>query len=387
MTTTFASIPTPVSAPASAEQLLRNPAALSLPRTAVPTRVQASYTTRFVEAAVDANRDDYHLRTGLGVQPQPGDVVVARVAEIGNHKRVETAESRKAILFEGSLIMLAYGNRYAADQFLAHVPDTLQQCHLVAAGGIAGMVTEAHENMDEPTLIEPLGLLADDHGVVNISGFAPLHFDDDAALVRLRTGRPEVFAVLGTSMNSGKSTAMACLINGLTASGRTVAAGKITGTGAGNDPMLYQDAGATEVLDFTDFGYPTTFKATLAELRSLTVNLVDTLSATGAEVAVVEIADGVYQEETAALLNDPIFHEVIDQVVFTASDALGAKAGVEVLRAAGLQVAAATGVMTSSPLATVEAYTVLKSAEVPVIGTIDLTCPHSSAELLMRDRS
>ena len=142
-------------------------------RLELPVRIQASYTTRFVACAVEADRAGFHLAAGPTVTPRAGDVVVARVTEILNHKRVETPESRKAILFPGALIMLAYGHRYAADQFLAHVPDSLEPCHLVAAGGVAGTVTEQHVSVDDPTRIEPLGLLADGLGIVNLTRFAP----------------------------------------------------------------------------------------------------------------------------------------------------------------------------------------------------------------------
>lgn len=366
------------------------PAALPLPlpeltadghlRAELPPRIQTSYTTRHVGRALAAAPQRFHLATGPTVTPRAGDVVVARVVEINNHKRVETAESRKAILFEGSLILLAYGNRYAADQFLAHVPDSLQTCHLVAAGGVAGLVTEQHEQVDDPTVIQPLGLLEDEHGVVTLERFAAHRLrtvtDLDSAQL---PGRPRVIGVLGTSMNSGKSTAMACLINGLAASGLTVSAGKSTGTGAGNDPMLYHDGGAAKVLDFTDFGFPTTFQLDYEQVLALSVNLVDALSAADTDVVVLEIADGVYQGETARLLRDPIFHSVVDTVVFAATDALGAVAGVRELQDAGLQVAAVSGVLTSSPLATAEARTVL---DVPVVETHGLTDGAVAAELL-----
>ncbi|MGD6980630.1 MULTISPECIES: hypothetical protein [Citricoccus] len=357
-------------------------------RLELPARVQASYTTRFVAHAVEADRAGFHLAAGPTVTPKAGDVVVARVTEILNHKRVETPESRKAILFPGALIMLAYGHRYAADQFLAHVPDSLEPCHLVAAGGVAGMVTEQHVSVDDPTRIEPLGLLADDLGVVNLTRFAPYALNPVPPLGAAATelagtlpGRPTVIGVLGTSMNSGKSTAMATLVNGLTNAGLTVSAGKSTGTGAGNDPMIYRDGGAARVLDFTDFGYPTTFRLDFEQVRALTVNVIDALSGTDTDVVVVEIADGVYQGETARLLRDPLFHAVVDRIVFAAGDALGAVGGVRELQAAGLDVAAVSGVLTSSPLATAEARAVLS---VPVIDTYALTGAAVSTALLPR---
>jgi hypothetical protein len=369
----------------SALPLVETPGA-TYQRLGLPARIQASYNTRFVANAVQADRAAFHLATGPTVTPKAGDVVVARVTEILNHKRVETPESRKAILFPGALVMLAYGHRYAADQFLAHVPDSLTPCHLVAAGGVAGMVTEQHVSVDDPTRIEPLGLLADDLGIVNLTRFAPYALNPvpspgaaAAELAGALPGRPTVIGVLGTSMNSGKSTAMSTLVNGLTNAGLKVSAGKSTGTGAGNDPMIYRDGGAAKVLDFTDFGYPTTFKLDFEQVRSLTVNVIDALSETDTDVVVVEIADGVYQGETARLLRDPLFHAVVDRIVFAAGDALGAVGGVRELQAAGLDVAAVSGVLTSSPLATAEARAVLS---VPVIDTYELTEAAVSTALL-----
>lgn len=343
-------------------------------RSSLPARFQASYTTRHVATAMQADPEPFHLVSGMDVRPQAGDVVLARVARIGNHKRIETPESRKAILFPQHLVMLAYGNRYAADQFLAHVPDTLESAHLVAAGGIAGVVTASHDKMGAPTQIEPLGLLADDEGVVNLERFAPFHNDLDVTAGD-STRRPEVIGILGTSMNSGKSTVMACLINGLVSAGLTVGAGKITGTGAGNDPMIYADAGASRVLDFTDFGLPTTFRTSMEEIRALTVNLVEALTEQDTDVVVVEIADGIYQEETARLLRDETFQATVDHVLFSATDALGARAGVKELVEAGVRVSAASGVMTSSPLATEEARSVLAAFDVPVVPTFNLQDP------------
>ncbi|MDN6350293.1 hypothetical protein [Yaniella sp.] len=120
----------------------------------------------------------------------------------------------------------------------------------------------------------------------------------------------------------------------------------------------------------------------MTDLRALTIGLVQQLTQASTDVVVVEIADGIYQEETAQLLRDELFQQTVDQVVFAASDALGARAGVQELQAAGLRVAVASGVMTSSPLATVEARSVLNG--VPVIPTFDLTQPDCAAALLVR---
>ncbi|WP_217996786.1 hypothetical protein [Nocardioides jensenii] len=339
-----------------------------------PTRLQRAkkaYTTRFLAERLEEDSQGYSLRVDPGVAPRPGDVALARVVELGKRKRLETPHSRRASLFVGDEILVAYGHRYAPDQFEAEVPADLGTAHLIAAGGIIGRVTAQHASIDFATVLEPIGLLADGDGVVNLSRVAPLSVVDppSADARRADSAGPTVIAVLGTSMNSGKSTTLANLVHGLTKSGLTVAAGKATGTGAGGDPRLFTDAGASKVLDFTDFGHPSTFRLAHTTVRALLSSMVDELNEAGTDVVVIEIADGVYQSETSRLLRDPLFDGLVDKVVFAAADALGAGAGVRLLQEAGHEVIALSGVVTASPLAAREAAAVV---DVPVVDTFDL---------------
>lgn len=345
-------------------------------------QVKASYTTRYVAAAIEASADGYHLLGGPDVVPSAGDVVVARVVEIGKHTRLESPVSRRQLMFPGDEVLLAYGPRYAPDQFLAEVPGDLRPCDLVAAGGLAGTVTEQHASIDHPTRIEPLGLLADARGVVTLADHAP--YAPEPVVGAARPDGPLVVGVLGTSMNSGKSTVLASLVNGLTRSGLVVSAGKATGTGAGNDANVFRDAGAVRVLDFTDFGHASTYRLDLAGVRATWTALVDQLALDGPDVVVVEVADGLYQGETAELLADPAYAGRVDAVVFAAQDALGAAAGVRRLRELDLPVVAASGVVTASPLAAGEAHAALAGTGVPVVDTFDLCTPGVGLDLLGR---
>ncbi len=339
-------------------------------------RAKKSYTTRHASVALEARPEGHHLLVGSGVTPVAGDVVLARVVEIGKHTRLEGPGSRRQLMFPGQEILLAYGDRYAPDQYLAEVPTDLSACHLVAAGGLAGVVTQQHAAVGAPTVIEPLGLLADAEGRVTLARHAP-------HTVSASGGRPApgplVVAVLGTSMNSGKSTTLACLVNGLTNASLVVCAGKATGTGAGGDANLFRDAGATRVLDFTDFGLPSTFGLAAEHVLGLWESLVEALSLDGPDVVVVEIADGLYQGETSRLLADPRFADRVDAVVFAAQDALGARAGVSELHGHALPVVAASGVLTASPLAAAEARAALT---VDVVDTYDLCDPRVATGLL-----
>jgi hypothetical protein len=125
--------------------------------------------------------------------------------------------------------------------------------------------------------------------VVNLPDFAPHRV---SAVTEL-PGRPQVIAVPGTSMNSGKSTTLGSLVNGLNGAGLTASAGKATGTGSGNDPWLFTHAGTQHVLDFTDFGFPTTFLMDHATVRGLLTRRIDALTTAETDVVVVEIADRI----------------------------------------------------------------------------------------------
>jgi hypothetical protein len=341
---------------------------------------KSAYTTRFLSHLIAGDPHGYGLLTGEHVVPHAGDVVLARVLKLGQHGGIQRPDGRRANLFVGDEILVAYGDRYAPDQFEAEVPDNLGPTHLVAGGGLAGTVISAHAKMATPTLIEPLGLLTNAGGVVTLKRCAPFKAVDpqDAKTLR-RVGKPLVIGVLGTSMNSGKTTTVASIVRGLTKAGLQVAAGKVTGTGACGDPMLFHDSGASRVLDFTDFGYGSTYRLGHEQVRALLVSLIDELAATGPDVIVVEVADGLYQGETARLVKDPLFKAHVDKVVFAAGEALGAVSGQILLAAHGLAPVAISGMLTASPLAKREAAAAL---DVPVLDKDELASA-AVADLLL----
>lgn len=349
-------------------------------------RVKSAYSTRFLASLTAHDASGYSL-IKAGARPRPGDVVLARVDTIGKHTRLESPDGRRSHLYPGDEILVAYANRYAPDQFEALVPEALGPTHLVAAGGLAGDVVAAHDNILPPTEIEALGLVADAQGILTLRRCAPLQISADRAGERLRRpNSPAIIGVVGTSMNSGKTTTAAAVVRGLTTAGLHVAAGKVTGSGAGPDPFKFRDAGAATVLDFTDFGFPSTYRLDADTVRDLFVSLVRELSAGSPDAIVIEVADGLLQSETASLIADPVFAELVGQLVFATGDALGAVAGQTILAGHGLPLAAVSGVVTSSPLAMREAQPIV---DVPVLdleqlsdaGVANLLVPRVPAKL------
>ncbi len=315
-------------------------------------QTKAAFTTRCVDFNAIAT-----LITG-DIKPESGDLVLVGVDEIGQHERLEQGNGRKAILFPGDELVLCYGNRYAPDQFEAEVPEDLSPCHLAAAGGIAAKVLCQHTNMEMPTAVTPIGLLGDRQGKpINLAHWTLPATDYIGQ-------RPPTIAVVGTSMNSGKTTTAANLIRGLATSGMKVGAAKVTGTGAGNDTWLMYDAGASLVVDFTCAGFPTTYKATPKQVQGILASLTNHLATHSVDVIVLEVADGLYQDETSALVSSFAFRQAVDGVLFAAGDALGAVTGVEWLHRHQLPVIGISGLLTASPLAIREAA---KATGLPVL--------------------
>ena len=316
-----------------------------------------SYVTRNV------SMDSFHYLVTNNVCPQSGQLVLARVDRIGQHTRLELPSGRRATLFEGDEIVVSYGNRYAPDQFLAEVPLLLEECQLVASGGIAAKVITKHRKVKNATRITPLGLIADrEKNIINL---------DNYTLPTLTNASvpPLVLAVAGSSMNGGKTTTAVNLIKGLTNAGLKVAAAKVTGTGSGLDSWKMLDACAYPVIDFTDFGFASTYKLSEKQLDFILMNQINFLSSHNVDAIVIEVADGLAQEETSTILKLKNFSKYIDAIFFAAAEAMSAHSGTQWLAEKDLPVIAVSGALTASPLSTEEARDL---CTVPVLKSSDL---------------
>ena len=300
------------------------------------------------------------------VRPRSGDLVLARVARIGQHAKLESPDGRRALMHLGDEILVTFADRYAPDQFESQVPNDLGAAHLVASGGVASLMISRNAGVRRPTDIAPIGLVGDDRGVpLNIADFG-------LAPVAPPEHRPPVLAVVGTSMNSGKTTTAHWIVHTLARAGLKPGATKVTGTGSGGDYWVMKDAGAHMMLDFTDVGLASTFRIDMDTVERKAIELIDHLAVGGSGAIAVEVADGLFQQETSRLLQSEPFRSRIDAFIFAAADSMGAIGGYERLKALDLPVVGISGRLTRSPLAMRET---VKACEVPVFSLDDLADP------------
>lgn len=307
----------------------------------VPATAKWSFTVRRV------GQEDVHgLSTGFA-SAIAGDVVLGQTEMVGQHKEVQLRTGRMSENIVGDHVMMVVGDRYAPDQSEGVAEIDPEGCAVIAGGGMPGRVTVAHAAMMPPTMVRPIGLLTNSEGkVINIMDYA----------LPNRSISPDVtvIGVFGTSMNSGKTTTSMSLALGLRRAGFRVAAVKATGTGAFGDYNAFLDAGVP-VSDFVDAGMPSTYRMPLERIERRFETLVGTAAAAGAEIVVVEFADGVFQTEMAAILRGSAIVQRLDGVIFAAYDALGAYGGVSVLERHRLRPFAVSGLVTCSPLGIREA--------------------------------
>jgi hypothetical protein len=309
---------------------------------------------------------------GGAVRPRSGDLVLARVERLGQHKKLELTDGRRATMHLGDEIIVAYADRYAPDQFESQVPMRLGPTQLVASGGIASEMLSRNRGVRNATDIVPIGLVANDRG-------EPLNLADAALLAPVPPEtRPPTIAIVGTSMNAGKTTTAHVIVHSLVKSGHRPGATKVTGTGSGGDYWVMLDAGAHRMLDFTDVGLASTYKVDFPVVERKSIELLDHLTAAGCGATVVEVADGLFQRETSRLLTSEAFRERIDGIVIAAPDAMGAVGSLMHLRNLGLPVTEIAGRLTRSPLATREAEALV---DVPILTLEDLADPTKVAAL------
>src|SRR5215217_3791249 len=281
--------------------------------------IKYGFTTRAVPL------DEMASVVPMYAPPRIGDLLLAEVQDLGRHNRMEIRTGVTMALFPGDYIVGAFGNRYATDQYEGYVPRRpVEGCDLLSVGGVCGEVASQHASMVDPTRLRIVGLVGDRYGrPINQRAFGlPSH----AVGERLESSA-EVILVVGSSMNSGKTTTAGTLARALSRANFRVAAGKITGTAAGKDTRFYEACGAKPVLDFTSAGYPSTYMLALEELLGVYDSILGNLRAANPDYIILEIADGIFQRETRMLLESAEFRRSADHVFFAAGDSLSVESG------------------------------------------------------------
>ena len=296
--------------------------------------------------------------------PVAGDVAVFKVMSIGKHKQIQSDSKRNVLILPGDYILAAFGTRYATSQFEGYLPSSCRSdFHILGAGGTIGVIQSMHASLLNagPTVLQIVGYVTDQNDqVVNTKKTAGRLTEFTGASAK----QCRIILSIGSSMDSGKTTTAAYLSRGLVLNGKRVSFIKLTGTVYSKDADLVYDCGAQYAIDFSAFGFPSTYLCSEQELLNLFESLMQKASAQEPDVVVIEIADGILQRETKLLLENKVFMSLVDHVVFSCGDSLSALSGVKVLKEMDIYPSALSGLFTASPLLIEE---VKQSIDIPIL--------------------
>ncbi|PEN14417.1 hypothetical protein CRI94_05140 [Longibacter salinarum] len=224
------------------------------------------------------------------VVAEAGYTVAVRALEEKTHyNQVECCDGSFRTIRKGDVIIGVLGERQALKGYSGEIPrhveagDTL---HVLNLGGIIGHCASALPDLGPALRVEVLG--------------APVvHRNDRTVHARIQDGALEpkhtltdsvpLVMVSGTAMNTGKTMAACRLVQGLTESGYSVAAAKLTGASLMRDVRKMKSHGATNVATFTDAGVVCSTKGDMAPVAK---GIVHHLNQAAPDVIVLELGDG-----------------------------------------------------------------------------------------------
>jgi len=297
---------------------------------------------------------DPHAVLGEEIPAVAGTVVAARILNAKHsYNTLEDVHGRMVALHPGDVIAGALGHRDALYGHAGYVPESVKvgdELRLLNLGGVIGQTDGQPSAMEEPFKLEILGSVLEFPYFGRRVGL-PAQVARAALPIRVPEAHelPPLVALVGTSMDAGKTTAAAALVRALVRRGLTVAAGKMTGVSLRRDVLMMQDCGASPVSIFTDFGVVTTNQDNaVAAAHGLVAHLAETRP----DLLVLEMGDGLLGTYGVdALLADSLLAGAIRSVILCAQDPVGAWGGVRLLEGRhGMGVDLVCGRVTDTPV-------------------------------------
>lgn len=279
-------------------------------------------------------------RLGLGspvtiqddIEARAGAVVAARLLnDKTGYNTLEDVHGRMVRLNRGDVIVGTLGARSALHGYAGSVPKEVRvgtRLALLNLGGVIGVCESWHPSVGAPFEVEILGQVVVFPHFRHREG-VPVDLDFGALREGSRPPEVPLIYVLGTSMDSGKTSIACALIRDLAERGLRVGGAKTTGVSLLRDTLAMRDHGALLTLDFTDAGFPSTRPET-APLA--TRRIMSAMAETELDVIVVETGDGILgRYGVQEILDDVELRGWGAAFVFCAQDPVGAEGGVRLL--------------------------------------------------------
>ncbi len=251
-----------------------------------------------------------------------GQLIAVKVISVNpNYNKLELVSGRITELTEGDIIVGALGNRIASSGMTGSVPQDLKKhdkIHILNLGGVIGTCRDFNILLGPATECEVIGSIIDNQ-------VKQLNLQDFSKIKEINTQLhvPSI-AVIGTGIDSGKTTVSSFIIKTLCKYFKRINACKLAGTASQKDLYSYEDNGAHKTSDFVDYGLPSTCMNEKSLIQKCSTSIINHLSE-NADIILMELGDGYHGDYgTKEIIQNKEITKSIEVIIICAYDVSGA---------------------------------------------------------------
>jgi hypothetical protein len=214
------------------------------------------------------------------------------------------------------------------------VPEELNKhdkIHILNLGGVIGSCKDFNILLGPATECEVLGSIIDNSNKqLNLLNFSKIKMNKNISQV-------PAIAVIGTGIDSGKTTVTSFIIKTLSKYFDKINACKLAGTASQKDLYSYEDNGAFKTSDFVDYGLPSTCMTDKSVIQDCSSSIINHIS-DDADILLMELGDGYHGDYgTKEIIQNKDITNSIEVIIICAYDISGAVNIIENLKATNLE--------------------------------------------------
>lgn len=309
----------------------------------------------------------FHLGLSENICCKEGAVVFAQVLDDKNTTPlIEFSTGRIGLLVTGDTIPGVLGKRRATREFSGDVPKSLKvgdTLYLLSQSGVLGEIQGVDPGYGQALPLKFLGGLTQKGKPLNL-------IDSVTEGSNLWGNSAPLIAVVGTCMNTGKTTTICKIVKYFKQKGLKIAYAKLTGIAYQGELLKVKDFGADETLNFVDGGLPSTC-GDPSQSTKVAIGLLKKLNQTNPDLIIAEFGASILGEyNVSTLLENLEIRQQIKATILAANDSVAAWGAKEILHQHGMTISLITGPVANN---LTEAHFVEKKLGIVTESNLDIT--------------
>ena len=277
----------------------------------------------------------YEVEISPVITPCEGGVIVVEALDhAGKNNVFELSSGRIGKLIKGDIIPAVLGKRRALREYSCDIPHSLKpgdELYFSCESGLVGEINGVNENWGTPMKVKVLGSLKKGKKFLNIKDYG-------LKKTFSKKNSVPIIAVVGTCMDSGKTTIICKIAQYLRNKGVKISGAKLTGVAFMQDPFKMKDSGIDPVVDFVDAGLPSTC-GNSEEVLQAVFSIIGEVNKSHPDVIIAEFGDGLIGEyHVSNILKNEWFKKQVKVLIVAANDLVAAWGAKQFVQSLGLDV-------------------------------------------------